>query len=199
MPSKISSAPVDNDLHSHLSACRQRLMDSRAAIDGTLDLIDKAMDLASDLAATSSPPVELQQFFEAFQRQIAQRPRVEEPKEELPNETERRVQLSLVARSRSVFVGRRKLHLTETEYEVLEHLWEAKPNVVSRGELLSRLYGDEAKPGERTIDVFISHIRQKLKLASDGHEFLEVVRGQGWILRAETEQIRESRASSARR
>lgn len=82
-------------------------------------------------------------------------------------------------------VGRRRLNLTDTEAQIMDMLWHGAPSPVSRDEIHASLYLGEVKPSAGVIDVFLSKLRQKLKLASNGHEYLESVRGRGWSLRTD--------------
>ena len=82
-------------------------------------------------------------------------------------------------------LGRRRVSLTDTEHQVLDLLWRAMPEPVSREGVLEALYPSGPKPAAGAIDVFISKLRQKLKLASGGTDFLESFRGKGWALKPE--------------
>ena len=74
--------------------------------------------------------------------------------------------------------------ITEMEYRVLELLAFARNNVVTRTMLLKHLYRRaDDQPQPKIIDVFISKLRKKLRLASDGQEFIETIPQRGWILR----------------
>ena len=74
--------------------------------------------------------------------------------------------------------------ITEMEYRVLELLAYARNNVVTRTMLLKHLYRRvDDQPQPKIIDVFISKLRKKLRLASDGAEFIETIPQRGWILR----------------
>ncbi|MEO8619075.1 MAG: winged helix-turn-helix domain-containing protein [Sphingomicrobium sp.] len=74
--------------------------------------------------------------------------------------------------------------ITEMEYRVLELLAFARNNVVTRTMLLKHLYRrSDDQPQPKIIDVFISKLRKKLRLASDGQEFVETIPQRGWILR----------------
>ena len=74
--------------------------------------------------------------------------------------------------------------ITEMEYRVLELLAFARNNVVTRTMLLKHLYRrSDDQPQAKIIDVFISKLRKKLRLASDGAEFIETIPQRGWILR----------------
>ncbi|GAA4001097.1 winged helix-turn-helix domain-containing protein [Sphingomonas humi] len=74
--------------------------------------------------------------------------------------------------------------ITEMEYRVLELLAFARNNVVTRTMLLKHLYRrSDDQPQPKIIDVFISKLRKKLRLASGGAEFIETIPQRGWILR----------------
>ncbi|MFL6733450.1 MAG: winged helix-turn-helix domain-containing protein [Sphingomicrobium sp.] len=74
--------------------------------------------------------------------------------------------------------------ITEMEYRVLELLAFARNNVVTRAMLLKHLYRrSDDQPQPKIIDVFISKLRKKLRMASGGAEFIETIPQRGWILR----------------
>jgi DNA-binding response OmpR family regulator len=74
--------------------------------------------------------------------------------------------------------------ITEMEYRVLELLAFARNNVVTRTMLLKHLYRrSDDQPQPKIIDVFISKLRKKLRMASGGAEFIETIPQRGWILR----------------
>lgn len=74
--------------------------------------------------------------------------------------------------------------ITEMEYRVLELLAYARNNVVTRTMLLKHLYRRvDDQPQPKIIDVFISKLRKKLRMASSGAEFIETIPQRGWILR----------------
>ncbi len=61
-----------------------------------------------------------------------------------------------------VLVQDEKVTLTATEYKLLQILIENKERVCSREFLLNNLWGDEKIVVDRTIDVHIKHLRDKL-------------------------------------
>ena len=74
--------------------------------------------------------------------------------------------------------------ITEMEYRVLELLAFARNNVVTRSMLLKHLYRRaDDQPQPKIIDVFISKLRKKLRMASSGAEYIETIPQRGWILR----------------
>ncbi len=85
---------------------------------------------------------------------------------------------------RLIRVDGHPIAITEMEYRVLELLAFARNNVVTRTMLLKHLYRRaDDQPQPKIIDVFISKLRKKLRLASNGAEFIETIPQRGWILR----------------
>ncbi len=76
------------------------------------------------------------------------------------------------------------IDLTSTEFKILGILLEGRGKVFSRSQLLDLLWGGEKFVFERTIDVHIRNIREKLGVAS---ELIQNVRGVGYRIR-ETKQ-----------
>ena len=92
--------------------------------------------------------------------------------------------LSVDPVQRLIRIDGHPIAITEMEYRVLELLAYARNNVVTRTMLLKHLYRrSDDQPQAKIIDVFISKLRKKLRLASDGVEFIETIPQRGWILR----------------
>jgi DNA-binding response OmpR family regulator len=62
----------------------------------------------------------------------------------------------------------------------LQHLIESRGEVVTRDELLEEVWGYEAAPMTRTVDVHISWLRQKLEDDPANPRFIVTVHGQGY-------------------
>ena len=69
--------------------------------------------------------------------------------------------------------------LTLKEFELLHLLMENKGMVLSRAQILDRVWGYEFDGESRTVDVHIRTLRQKLK---DAGKYVETVRGVGYKL-----------------
>lgn len=92
--------------------------------------------------------------------------------------------LSVDQVQRLIRIDGHPIGITEMEYRVLELLAFARNNVVTRAMLLKHLYRRaDDQPQPKIIDVFISKLRKKLRMASNGHEFVETIPQRGWILR----------------
>ncbi len=76
-----------------------------------------------------------------------------------------------------VFVEGKKVELTTTEFKLLLGLAENKNKVFTRDKLLDYLWGTEKAVLDRTIDVHITHLREKLGKAA---KFIKNVRGVGY-------------------
>jgi DNA-binding response OmpR family regulator len=87
--------------------------------------------------------------------------------------------ISLDAEKFEVLVEGKKTGLTTTEFRILELLMSKKGVVFSREQLLENLWGDEKIVVDRTIDVHIRHLREKLGKAS---KLITNIRGMGYRL-----------------
>ena len=79
--------------------------------------------------------------------------------------------------ARSVSQNGQPVTVTSIEYDILEVLIRAAGSVVSRDDLMNRLYQREATPFDRSIDVHVSHLRKKL---SESESLIRTVRGIGY-------------------
>lgn len=85
--------------------------------------------------------------------------------------------LRLDLRSRRAHVGDRVVELSAREFTLAEELIRNAGQVLSREQLLSRVWGFDFDPGSNVVDVYIGYLRQKL-----GPERIETVRGMGYRL-----------------
>lgn len=75
------------------------------------------------------------------------------------------------------YLDGKRLDLTTTEFRILRILVEKKGSVLTRDAILDYLWGNEKIVVDRTIDVHIRHIREKLGSAGS---FIQSVRGIGY-------------------
>lgn len=78
-----------------------------------------------------------------------------------------------------VTVKDKQIELTSTEFRILQLLASRKEAVFTRDTILDYLWGDEKAVIDRTIDVHIRHLREKLGIAA---HFIKNVRGIGYKL-----------------
>jgi two-component system, OmpR family, phosphate regulon response regulator PhoB len=77
----------------------------------------------------------------------------------------------------------REISLGPTEYRLLEVLMENAGRVLSRSQLLDRVWGNTAEIDERTIDVHVGRLRKALRRGSEADP-VRTVRGAGYVLDA---------------
>lgn len=82
--------------------------------------------------------------------------------------------------SREVTLGKEAVELTGIEFDVLVALMRRAGRVIPRDALLSEAGRGDVVVSERTVDVHISHLRQKLK--DDPPRLIKTVRGVGYVL-----------------
>jgi len=74
------------------------------------------------------------------------------------------------------------VELTGAEFRLLAFLLERAPQVVTRRDLMRELRGREHDPFDRSIDVQISRLRQKLKRRDDEPQLIKTVYGEGYVV-----------------
>ncbi|HVS09443.1 MAG TPA: response regulator transcription factor [Planctomycetota bacterium] len=82
----------------------------------------------------------------------------------------------------SADVGRRKIALSPKETLILRCLAERPGEVVTRAEILDRVWGYDAFPTTRTIDNFIVRLRRALEPDPQSPRYIHTVRGTGYRL-----------------
>jgi DNA-binding response OmpR family regulator len=87
--------------------------------------------------------------------------------------------VSLDAGSRTATVDGQVVPLTAREFALLETLLRHAGQVMSRGQLLLKVWGYSFDPTSNIVDVYVNTLRTKL-----GEDVIETVRGAGYRLRA---------------
>lgn len=85
--------------------------------------------------------------------------------------------LSLDLATRRASVGRRDIDLSAREFALACEFLRHPGHVLSREQLLSRVWGYDFDPGSNVVDVYVRYLRKKL-----GTERFETVRGMGYRL-----------------
>lgn len=85
--------------------------------------------------------------------------------------------LSLDLRTRYVSVDGRSVELSAREFALLETFLRNPGQVLSREQLLSRVWGYDFDPGSNVVDVYVRYLRRKI-----GPQRLATVRGVGYRL-----------------
>jgi two-component system catabolic regulation response regulator CreB len=77
------------------------------------------------------------------------------------------------------------LSLTRYEYGVLEALLERPGAVLSRPQLMDRVWAEALESSDRTVDTHVKTLRAKLRAAGDGRDPIRTHRGLGYSLDAD--------------
>lgn len=99
--------------------------------------------------------------------------------EDHPREPLRVGQLCVDAASRAVFLGDRPLSLSRKEFDLLLYLAQRPGDVVSKRELLTQVWQHTGSGADKTVDVHLSWLRQKLGESGAAPRYLHTVRGVG--------------------
>jgi two-component system alkaline phosphatase synthesis response regulator PhoP len=76
--------------------------------------------------------------------------------------------------------GHESIDLSAMEFKLLQHLIENRGVVHSRDQLLDAVWGYDAMPSTRTVDVHIAWLRQKLESNPKRPHFIQTVHGMGY-------------------
>ena len=83
-------------------------------------------------------------------------------------------------KSAEVRRGGEKVELSAREYQLLRYFIENRDTVISRDELLEKVWGYDATPLTRTVDVHIAWLRQKIEDNPRRPRYILTVHGMGY-------------------
>jgi DNA-binding response OmpR family regulator len=89
------------------------------------------------------------------------------------------------------------LTLSVREFELLAALAARTGAIVTREELFGEIWGGELRPGDRSVDVYVSKLRGKLEAALPDRRFIHTHPGFGY--RFQPQPAREGIAASSQR
>ncbi len=92
--------------------------------------------------------------------------------------------LKLNEEYRRVFVGEREINVTSREYELLELLASTPGKTYTREELLETIWGTDYPGDERTVDVHIRRLREKLENNPSEPRYVRTKWGAGYYFQA---------------
>ncbi|QLL69734.1 response regulator transcription factor [Lactobacillus sp. 3B(2020)] len=90
--------------------------------------------------------------------------------------------LTIEKENRVVRRGDEVINLTKREYELLLILMENINVVMSRKELLSKVWGYDAKVETNVVDVYVRYLRNKIDRPGE-KSYIQTVRGTGYVIR----------------
>lgn len=114
----------------------------------------------------------------SFEELLARvRRRISTPGEAVTETTLSHKDIVLDLRTRRVSAAGIDHDLTAREFTMLEFFLRHAGQVLSREQILSRVWGFDHDPGSNVVDVYIRYLRQKL-----GNDSIQTVRGMGYRL-----------------
>ena len=84
--------------------------------------------------------------------------------------------------TREVRRGEREIELTAREYDLLEFMARNPRRVLSRGLLLSRVWGQEGGITTNVVEVYVAYLRKKVDAPGE-RPLIQTVRGAGYALK----------------
>ena len=90
--------------------------------------------------------------------------------------------LTLNSNTRQVFRGDRLIELTAKEFDLLEYLMSHPKQVLTRDQILERVWGYDFMGDSNIIEVYVRYLRLKLE-AEKEKRIIQTVRGVGYVLR----------------
>ncbi|MGH2481091.1 MAG: response regulator transcription factor [Ktedonobacteraceae bacterium] len=90
--------------------------------------------------------------------------------------------LELHTATRQAKRGNRLIDLSTTEYELLLLFMRNPRQVLTRGLLMDRIWGDDFEGGHNVLEVYIGHLRTKLEQNGE-KRLIQTIRGAGYVLR----------------
>jgi two-component system alkaline phosphatase synthesis response regulator PhoP len=91
-------------------------------------------------------------------------------------------ELRIDPREVQAFVDGESAELTPTEFRLLYQLALDRGRVVTRDELLQKLWGRRESHRDRTVDVFVRRLREKIDRRASRHTFIQTRYGVGYRL-----------------
>ncbi len=93
------------------------------------------------------------------------------------------------------YAGELSLELTAREFEIL-HLLSQSDRVLRREEIYERVWGYAMAHGDRSVDVFVRKLRQKLRTASPQWSYIHTHFGVGYRFAPEPDELGSERAGT---
>ncbi len=137
------------------------------------DISDKltGFELGADDYVTK--PFRFEELLARIRARLRTTPRITQEKDWIISH--RHVVLDL--RRRLVKVGEQTVELSAREFTLIETFMNHPGQVLSREQLLDRVWGYDYSPGSNVVDVYVGYLRKKL-----GSDLIATVRGMGYCM-----------------
>jgi two-component system OmpR family response regulator len=96
-----------------------------------------------------------------------------------PGATHRAANVEIDPNSRSVLVDGNLVNFTAKEYDLLEYMVTNAGRVISRDEILEKVWGGSHETDSNVIEVFVCHLRNKI--GDTDNQVIRTIRGVGYF------------------
>ena len=145
--------------------------------------IDKIVGLEIGADDYITKPFSVREFRSRVKALLRRSSLASEPGEDDENELITNDQLQIDPPKRRVVLAGAQVELTFVEFEILLALAGSPGRVWSRDQLLSQVWGNSDYRDQRTVDVHIRHLREKLEGDTREPNYILTVRGVGYRFR----------------
>src|ERR1044071_8176380 len=139
-------------------------------------VVDKVVGLklgADDYVTKPFEMIELLARVEAMLRRVPAPPAVR-------SEAYQFGSVRVVFRRAEVYLDDKAVELSAREFQLLRYFIDKRGNTISREELLNEVWGYNAMPSTRTVDVHVAWLRQKLEPNPRHPQYILTVHGLGY-------------------
>ncbi len=140
------------------------------------EIIDKVLGLKLGADDYLTKPFEMIELFARIEALLRRAPKANQN----PTETFRFGNILVDFRRAEVEKNGEKIELSAMEFKLLQYLIEHRGEVLKRDELLDEVWGYDAMPTTRTVDVHIAWLRQKLEENPRYPQHIQTVHGFGY-------------------
>jgi two-component system response regulator MprA len=93
--------------------------------------------------------------------------------------------ISIDLRGRIAMRGERSLRLTTREFDLLVLFMRHPNQVLSRGQIMARIWGQDFYGDSNVLEVFVGNLRRELEI-DDASRVIQTIRGAGYVLREQS-------------
>lgn len=94
--------------------------------------------------------------------------------------------IRLCPAAREAFSGDSPLNLTATEFDLLEYFLCHKDQILTREQIVDRVWGLQSEVAATAVDVYVHHLRKKL-FSNGAEALLRTVRGIGYLIKGDAD------------
>lgn len=149
-------------------------------LSGLTDEFDKVLGLELGAEDYITKPFSVREFKARIKVVLRRLKQPQAPAVDLPQVNAEDADLTIDTLKRQVFVQLEEVNLTKKEFDILVLLTSRPGQVFTREHILDVIWHDDAGVSDRTVDVHIGRLREKINVRPDHPPYIETVRGVGY-------------------